>query len=45
MEREVIYLDNAASTRMDERVLDAMKPYLFDVYAVATSELDRKSVV
>jgi len=23
---------------MDERVLDAMKPYLFDVYAVATSE-------
>jgi len=38
MEREVIYLDNAASTRMDERVLDAMKPYLFDVYAVATSE-------
>lgn len=34
----MFYLDNAASTRMDERVLEAMKPYFFDVYAVATSE-------
>jgi cysteine desulfurase len=33
-----IYLDNAAATRMDERVLEAMQPYLFDTYAVATSE-------
>jgi len=33
-----IYLDNAGATRLDERVLEAMKPYLFDVYAVATSE-------
>lgn len=33
-----IYLDNASSTRMDERVLQAMKPYLFEIYAVATSE-------
>ena len=33
-----IYLDNAAATRLDERVLEAMRPYLFDVYAVATSE-------
>jgi cysteine desulfurase len=32
------YLDNAAATRMDERVLEAMRPYLFDVYAVASSE-------
>lgn len=32
------YLDNAAATRMDERVLEAMQPYLFDTYAVATSE-------
>jgi len=31
-------LDNAAATRLDERVLDAMKPYLFDTYAVATSQ-------
>ncbi len=31
-------MDNAASTRMDERVLEAMKPYFFDTYAVATSE-------
>ena len=33
-----IYLDNAAATRLDERVLDAMKPYFFENYAVATSE-------
>jgi len=33
-----IYMDNAASTRLDERVLEAMKPYYFDSYAVATSE-------
>jgi cysteine desulfurase len=33
-----IYLDNAAATRLDERVLEAMKPYFFDSYAVATSE-------
>ncbi len=38
MERDLIYLDNAASTRMDERVLGAMKPYMLDIYAVATSE-------
>jgi len=35
---ETTYLDNAASTRLDERVLEAMKPYFFDTYAVATSE-------
>jgi cysteine desulfurase len=34
----IVYMDNAASTRLDERVLDAMKPYFFDSYAVATSE-------
>ena len=33
-----IYLDNAAVTRLDEQVLEAMKPYFFDTYAVATSE-------
>jgi cysteine desulfurase len=38
MEKETIYFDNAASSRMDERVLEAMKPYFFDVYAVASSE-------
>jgi cysteine desulfurase len=38
MFEEAVYLDNAASTRLDERVLDAMKPYFFDTYAVATSE-------
>jgi cysteine desulfurase len=35
---ETIYMDNAASTRLDERVLEAMRPYLFESYAVATSE-------
>jgi cysteine desulfurase len=38
MPRGLVYLDNAASTRLDERVLEAMKPFLFDIYAVATSE-------
>jgi cysteine desulfurase len=38
MSEETIYLDNSASTRLDERVLDAMKTYYFDTYAVATSE-------
>ncbi|MCX6650518.1 MAG: cysteine desulfurase family protein [Methanomassiliicoccales archaeon] len=33
-----IYMDNAAATRLDERVLDAMRPYFLDSYAVATSE-------
>lgn len=33
-----VYLDNAAATRLDERVLEAMKPYFFQNYAVATSE-------
>jgi cysteine desulfurase len=33
-----VYLDNSAATRLDERVLDAMKPCFFDKYAVATSE-------
>jgi cysteine desulfurase len=36
--KEVVYLDNAAATRLDERVLEAMTPYLFDLYAVATSQ-------
>jgi len=35
---DVVYLDNAAATRMDERVLEVMKPYFFDLYAVATSQ-------
>jgi cysteine desulfurase len=37
-ERRQVYLDNAAATRLDERVLESMKPYFFDKYAVATSE-------
>lgn len=38
MENKTIYLDNSASTRLDEKVLEAMIPYFFDIYAVATSE-------
>jgi cysteine desulfurase len=38
MRKKTIYFDNSASSRMDERVLEAMKPYFFDVYAVAASE-------
>jgi cysteine desulfurase len=38
MFKEVVYLDNAAATRLDERVLEAMEPYFFDLYAVATSQ-------
>jgi cysteine desulfurase len=38
LDRKHIYLDNSAATRLDERVLEAMKPYFFDKYAVATSE-------
>jgi cysteine desulfurase len=38
-EREhFIYLDNAAASRLDERVLEAMKPFFLDTYAVATSQ-------
>jgi len=33
-----IYMDNAAATRLDERVLEAMRPYFLDSYAVPTSE-------
>ncbi|MGC8826374.1 MAG: cysteine desulfurase family protein [Anaerolineae bacterium] len=33
-----IYMDNAAVTRLDERVWEAMRPYYFDTFAVATSQ-------
>jgi len=33
-----IYLDNSSATRLDERVMEAMRPYYFEKYAVATSE-------
>ena len=35
---QFIYLDNSATTRLDERVLEAMRPFLFDKFAVATSQ-------
>lgn len=38
MDGKYIYLDNSSVTRMDERVLDAMKPYFFETYAIPTSE-------
>jgi cysteine desulfurase len=33
-----VYLDNAAATKCDERVVEAMIPYFTDSYAVASSE-------
>ncbi len=38
MNQDSIYLDNAAATRMDERVIEAMLPYMTEKYAVATSQ-------
>lgn len=38
MTQRAVYLDNAAATRLDKRVLEAMKPYFFENFAVATSE-------
>jgi len=35
---KAVYMDNAAATRLDEEVLEAMTPCYFDNYAVATSE-------
>jgi len=35
MKDEIIYLDNAASSKMDEKVFEAMKPYMLDNFAVA----------
>ena len=35
---ELVYLDNSAATRMDERVLEAMTPYFLETFAVATSQ-------
>lgn len=33
-----VYLDNAATTRCDKRVVEAMIPYFTDTYAIASSE-------
>jgi len=38
MSGNFVYLDNAAATRLDERVLEAMRPYFLETYAVATSQ-------
>lgn len=38
MSEDLVYMDNGSSTRIDERVLEDMRPYFTDKYAVATSE-------
>ncbi len=38
MLENAVYLDNASATRLDERVLEAMRPYFFEKHAVATSQ-------
>ncbi|SHJ09572.1 cysteine desulfurase family protein [Parasporobacterium paucivorans] len=38
MGEKVIYLDNAAATKLDEAVFEEMKSCFFEKYAVATSE-------
>ncbi len=38
MPSKYIYLDNASITRMDEKVLDEMKPYFFNTFAIPTSD-------
>jgi len=38
MPDKYIYLDNSSITRMDERVMEAMKPFFFETYAIPTSE-------
>ncbi|SCZ78660.1 cysteine desulfurase family protein [Acidaminobacter hydrogenoformans] len=38
MTENKIYMDNAAATRLDEAVFEAMTPCYFENYAVATSE-------
>ncbi len=38
MSDSITYLDNAATTRLDERVWEAMRPLYLETYAVATSQ-------
>lgn len=38
MGNKYIYLDNASITRLDEKVLEEMKKYFFEDYAIPTSE-------
>ena len=38
MEKQPIYMDNAAATQTDSAVVEAMLPYFHERYAVASSQ-------
>lgn len=40
--RDYIYLDNAAAMRTDDSVIEAMLPYMRDIYAVASSQFSHQ---
>lgn len=43
--KQVIYLDNHATTQIDKRVLDAMMPFLTNVFAKANSTEQFKALM
>ena len=42
IDKDYIYLDNAASTRTDPEVVKAMLPYFTEIYAVASSQFSHQ---
>jgi len=42
VDKDYIYLDNAAATRTDDEVVKAMLPYFTEIYAVASSQFSHQ---